>query len=300
MQRTAIALLLLLVATRLVAAELPLPATGDVVGKLRSVNARAADTLLDIARQNGLGYNEITAANPGVDPWLPGEDTPILIPTRFVLPPGPREGMVVNLAQMRLFYFRPAQGNKPARVITHPIGIGLDIAPTPQGLTRVVRKAANPTWYPPQSIRARRAQEGGEILPEVVPAGPDNPLGTRALYLGLPEYLIHGTNRPWGIGMRVSSGCIRLYPEDIESLYDEVEIGTLVRIVDEPYLLGEADGVPMLQAFRPPAARPGGRSYTRLMEALISRYPRGAVDPAKALRVAKEKRGVPTPISPAR
>jgi len=283
-----------------VALTLPLPeGGGDVVGALKVIAAHDQDTLLDIARAHDLGYNEITAANPNVDPWVPGNGTRILVPTQFVLPSGPREGIVINLGQMRLFYFPPGRAGEPARVITHPIGIGTDIAPTPQGLTQIVRKAENPSWRPPASIRERRAQEG-EILPAVVLPGPENPLGTRALYLALPEYLLHGTNRPWGIGMRVSSGCIRLYPEDIESLYEEVDVGTPVRIIDEPYALGEMDGVPVLQAFRRAPTLPGGKSYTSLVELLISRFPRGAVDPAKALQVAKARRGIPTAIAPVR
>jgi L,D-transpeptidase ErfK/SrfK len=299
MRSHVVAFVALLAVTSAAAKELPLPASGDIVGKLGVVVTRKEDTLLDIARQHGLGYNEITAANPGVDPWVPGESTEVVLPTAFVLPPGPREGMVINLAQMRLFYFPPPRPGEPARVITHPIGIGVDIAPTPLGATRIVRKAVDPTWYPPDSIRERRAEEG-EILPAVVPPGPDNPLGGYALYLGLPGYLIHGTNRPWGIGMRVSNGCIRLYPEDIEALFAQVPVDTRVRIVREPYLVGERDGVPVLQAFRPPDDAPVEESYTPLMEDLVRRYPRGTVDLAKALQVAKEKRGVPTPIAPAR
>jgi len=297
MRSHVVAFVALLAVTSAAAKELPLPASGDIVGKLGVVVTRKEDTLLDIARQHGLGYNEITAANPGIDPWVPGESTEVVLPTAFVLPPGPREGMVINLAQMRLFYFPPPRPGEPARVITHPIGIGVDIAPTPLGATRIVRKAVDPTWYPPDSIRERRAEEG-EILPAVVPPGPDNPLGGYALYLGLPGYLIHGTNRPWGIGMRVSNGCIRLYPEDIEALFAQVPVDTRVRIVRDPYLVGERDGVPVLQAFRPPDDAPVEESYTPLMQDLVRRYPRGTVDLAKALQVAKERRGVPTPIAP--
>ncbi len=294
--RIVVGIVALLAIAPAAALELALPAEGDVIGEVGTVVTRAQDTLLDIARQHGLGYNEIAAANPAVDPWVPGEGTRVVVPTQFVLPPGPREGMVINLAQMRLFYFPPPEPGEPARVITHPIGIGDDVAPTPVGSTRIARKAVDPSWYPPDSIRKRRAKEG-EILPAVVPPGPDNPLGSRALYLGLPGYLIHGTNRPWGIGMRVSNGCIRLYPEDIEALYAQVPVGTPVRIVREPYLLGERDGVPMLQAFRPPQGWPMEASFTPLMEELVRRYPRGAIDMAKALRVAKEKLGVATSIA---
>ena len=292
-----VALVMLLAVTRAMALELSIPAEGNVVGEVSMVVTRAHDTLLDIGRAHGLGYNEMAGANPAVDPWVPGEATRVVVPTQFVLPPGPREGMVINLAQMRLFYFPPSEPGEPARVITFAIGIGDDVAPTPVGSTRIVRKAVDPAWRPPDSVRKRRAEEG-ETLPAVVPPGPDNPLGNRALYLGLPSYLIHGTNRPWGIGMRVSNGCIRLYPEDIEALYEQVPVGTPVRIVSEPILFGERGGVPVLQAFRPPPGMPAPATYTPLIEELVRRYPRGAIDPAKALLAAKQMLGVPTMIAP--
>ena len=299
MRAPAASLAALLLASPVAGAEFRFLDKDGVVGRLRTLVTHSEDTLLDIARKHDLGYSEIAAANPDVDPWVPGEGTQIVLPTEFVLPPGPRSGLVVNLVQLRLFYFPPRTPGEPPRVITHPIGIGVDVAPTPVAATRVVRKAVDPTWYPPESIRKRRAEEG-EILPDAVAPGPDNPLGRYALYLGLSGYLIHGTDRPWGIGMRVSSGCIRLYPEDIERLYQRVPIGTPVRIVREPYVVGLRRGVPVLQAFSPLEDGANEESYTPLMQALIARFPRGTVDPAKALQVAKEKRGVPTPIGPAR
>ncbi len=297
MRRGVIALVSLLAVAPAAAIELAVPAQGDVVGEVGTVVTRARDTLLDIGRAHGLGYNEIAAANPAVDPWVPGEGTRIVVPTQFVLPPGPREGIVINLAQMRLFYFPPPEPGQAARVVTLAIGIGDDIAPTPIATTHITRKAVDPSWRPPDSVRKRRAEEG-ETLPAVVPPGPDNPLGSRALYLGLPSYLIHGTNRPWGIGMRVSNGCIRLYPEDIEALYEQVPVGTPVRIINEPILFGERNGTPVLQAFRPPPGMPVPASYTPLIEELVRRYPRGTVDPAKALLAVKEKLGLVTAIAP--
>jgi L,D-transpeptidase ErfK/SrfK len=293
----AIAFSALLAAAPATALELPLPAAGDVVGELGTAVTHARDTLLDIGRVHGLGYNEIAAANPKVDPWVPGGGTRVVLPTQWVLPPGPREGIVINLAQLRLFYFpRPAPGEQP-RVITLAIGIGDDVAPTPVANTSITRKAVDPIWRPPDSIRKRHAEEG-ETLPEMVPPGPENPLGSRVLYMDLPGYLIHGTNRPWGVGMRVSNGCIRLYPEDVEGLYEQVPIGTPVRIVNEPILFGKSAGVPVLQAFRPPVGTSPRMSYTELVEELIRRYPRGIIDPAKALLAVKEKRGIVTAIAP--
>jgi len=212
-----------------------------VVGVPQIVLAQQADTLSDLARAYGLGYDELAVANPGVDPWLPGDQTPVLLPTQFVLPDVPREGIVLNIASRRLFYFPQMPEGQAQVVKTYPIGIGRVGWETPLGATTVVAKAVNPHWYVPASVR-REHREMGNPLPSVIPPGPDNPLGTRVLKLEMPGYLIHGTNQPYGVGMRVSHGCIRLYPENIEFLYELVEIGEPVRIINEPYLLGQVDG----------------------------------------------------------
>ncbi|HSG59129.1 MAG TPA: L,D-transpeptidase family protein [Woeseiaceae bacterium] len=212
-----------------------------VIGEPQVVFTRSSDTLSDLARAYGLGYDELIAANPGVDPWLPGEATPVLLPTQFVLPDVPREGLVLNIASKRLFYF-PAMPDGEKRVVkTYPIGIGRVGWETPLGMTTVVAKAKDPHWFVPASVRREHA-EMGDPLPSVVPPGPDNPLGHRVLQLEMPGYLIHGTNQPYGVGMRVSHGCVRLYPENIELLYELVEIGEPVLIINEPYLLGRRDG----------------------------------------------------------
>lgn len=224
------------------AATFPLPPGGDdIVGESVGVIAREDDTLLDLARRHDLGYGEIVAANPDIDPWVPPPGAVVLVPTRFILPEGVREGIVINLAQMRLYYFPAADPSGRRVVITHPLGVGREGESTPVGVTKVVRKLRSPAWFPPDDLRRRHA-EAGSPLPREVPPGPDNPLGTHALYLGMPGILVHGTNRPWGIGMRVSSGCIRLYPEDIASLFGEVPVGTPVRIVNEPFVIGRHEG----------------------------------------------------------
>jgi L,D-transpeptidase ErfK/SrfK len=283
------------------ATVLPLPPEGDdLIGDIRIVYSRHEDTLLDIARKHSLGYNEITAANPGVDPWLPGEGTRIVLPLQFVLPPGPRTGIVLNLAQMRLFYFLPKQSGKSAEVMTLPVGIGTDYARTPLGVTRVVRKAADPVWRPPIDVREEHAAEG-DWLPAEVKPGPDNPLGKYGLYLALPgAYLIHGTNKPWGIGMRVSHGCIRLYPEGIEALYPLVPVGTPVRIIDEPYVIGWSKGIGYLQAFAQPDTRANEQNnLTPFVQDLLKRFGnKGAPDWHRALTIATEKRGIALPILP--
>jgi L,D-transpeptidase ErfK/SrfK len=213
----------------------------SVVGVPQVVFTRASDTLADLARAYGLGYDELIAANPDVDPWLPGENTPVLLPTQFVLPDVPREGIVLNIASRRLFYFPETPEGQPTIVKTYPIGIGRVGWETPLGLTQVVAKAKDPAWYVPASVRKEHA-ELGNPLPSVVPPGPDNPLGHRVLKLEMPGYLIHGTNQPFGVGMRVSHGCVRLYPENIEYLYELVAIGVAVNIINEPYLIGLLDG----------------------------------------------------------
>jgi len=270
----------------------------DVVGAIQVTHAKAGETLLDIARRHDLGLNEIAAANPGVDAWVPGDGRRVVLPTRFVLPPGPRTGIVINLGQMRLFYFPRASGGQPVRVVTHPIGIGVEYDATPLGSTSVVRKMHLPTWHPPDSIRKKRAA-AGEILPASVPPGPDNPLGEYALYLGFTSYLVHGTNRPWGIGMRVSGGCIRMYPEDIQSLYPQVPVGTPVRIIEQGYAVGRLRGVPYLQVFaNASATAEEGESHTPLVEALLGSVPRGAIDWDRVMRAATARRNLALPITP--
>ena len=216
--------------------ELP-PAGYDVVGALATVTAREEDTLIDIARRNGLGYHDIVRANPDVNVWVPGEGTEVVLPTRFVLPPGPRRGIVLNLAEYRLYYYPEPVEGEPAYVMTYPISIGRMDWETPLGSTSVISKVTDPSWYPPQSVRDEHEADG-RPLPRVVPPGPDNPLGKYAMRLGLPGYLIHSTNRPAGVGMRVTHGCIRMFPEDIEYLFPNVDVNTPVRIINTPVKIG--------------------------------------------------------------
>jgi L,D-transpeptidase ErfK/SrfK len=210
----------------------------DLVGALGMVRSAYEDTLTDIARRAGLGYEDMVRANPGIDPWLPGEDTEILLPTRFVLPPGTREGILVNIAEYRLYYFTRVAGQQA--VATFPISIGRMDWETPVGRHRVLSKQERPTWFPPESIRAEHAAEG-DILPRSVPPGPNNPLGDYALRLSQSGYLIHGTNKPVGIGMQVTHGCIRMYPEDIKWLFPQVPVGATVQIINAPYKFGWVD-----------------------------------------------------------
>jgi L,D-transpeptidase ErfK/SrfK len=233
----------------MVAASMLLPATvcaevfqlppegNDVVGAVTIIQARQDDTLIDIARRHGIGYEEIVRANPDVDNWLPGGGTEVVLPTRYVLPSGPRTGVILNLAEYRIYYYPTPEGDEPAVVMTYPMSIGRMDWETPLGRTKITAKVRNPAWYPPASVRAEHAAEG-DPLPRIVPPGPDNPLGGYAMRLGIPGYLIHSTNRPAGVGMRVSHGCIRMLPEDIGFLFEQVDVNTRVRIINEPVKLG--------------------------------------------------------------
>ncbi len=214
---------------------------GSIIGQLGIISTQEDDTFIKLARRFQLGYQELVIANPNIDPWLPGEGTQVVIPTRYILPDAKREGMVLNLAEMRLYYYPGKKSSEANYVYTYPISIGRGGWDTPHTLTKIIAKSKNPTWYPPESIR-KEHEEKNDPLPVSVPPGPDNPLGDYALRLALPGYLIHGTNEPRGIGMKVTHGCIRLHPNDIESLFSRVSIDTPVAIVNQPYKLAWHEG----------------------------------------------------------
>lgn len=204
----------------------------DVIGNVSHYTVKEGENLYDLARRYDLGIVEMLAANPNIDPWMPEKGTRLALTTSHVLPSVPREGIVINLAELRLFYF----AGKDA-VASFPIGIGQQGWPTPLGMTKVKYKRSNPSWTPPDSIRAQSPD-----LPETIGPGDQNPLGAYALYLEWPRFLIHGTNRPSGVGKRSSHGCIRLYAEDIAQLYAMVPVGTTVTVIDAPYKLGWKNG----------------------------------------------------------
>lgn len=220
----------------------------ELVGAMSVARAEYNETLTDIGRRVGLGYEEMVRANPGIDPWLPGEGTEVLLPRRFVLPAGVRQGILINIAEYRLYFFTRIDG--AAAVVTFPISIGRMDWETPLGRHRILSKQKNPAWYPPQSIRAEHAADG-DILPDVIPPGPDNPLGAFAMRLSQSGYLIHGTNKPVGIGMQVTHGCIRMYPEDIEWLFPQVPVGAAVEIVSQPVKFGWAADALYLEVHPP-------------------------------------------------
>jgi L,D-transpeptidase ErfK/SrfK len=273
----------------------------DPEGNLRQTatyRASYEDTLLDLARRFNLGYVEMVAANPGTDPWIPGEGTEVVLPTVHLLPDAEPDGVVINLADMRLYYF----GEPDAPPRSYPIGIGREGLTTPLGTTTIARKKKEPIWRPTDRMRAEDPQ-----LPEAVPPGPDNPMGTRAMYLGWPLYAIHGTNNPWGIGRRSSSGCIRMYPEHAEELFDLVEVGTKVTVVDQPIKLEWIDGALFMDAhptqLQSDQLEAEGRIEPELPSKVVDQVLAAASDQASRLdwsrirRATVERRGYPIRIT---
>jgi L,D-transpeptidase ErfK/SrfK len=239
----------------------PLPKNDDpVVGGDQTVVTVYEDTLYDLARKFSLGSEELIRVNPSVDPWIPGADKTLVVPNTHILPPGPREGIVVNLPEHRLYYYpKPKRGEMP-QVITYPVSIGKMDWRTPLGLTRVIQKIKNPVWYPPESVR-KEHEAAGDPLPPKVPSGPDNPLGLFAMRLaaGNGTYLIHGTNNPIAVGLAVTHGCVRMYPDDVEALFPLVPVGTPVRLINEPLKVVWVDGELLLEAHPPVDAE--GQSF---------------------------------------
>jgi len=229
----------------------PLPEEGNIIGEADTFIVKDYDdTLIDIARRHNLGYLEMIRANPEVSIWVPGVGTEVTIPGRFILPNVERTGIVINIAELRLYYYPDVKNGETPRVETYPIGIGREGFDTPLGVTETTMNIKNPAWYPPESVK-REAEARGETAPSVVPPGPDNPLGDHAIILGFDGYLIHGTNQPDGIGMRASRGCIRMLPKDIESIFDRIPPGTQVNIINQPIKIGWEGGQPLIQAFPP-------------------------------------------------
>jgi L,D-transpeptidase ErfK/SrfK len=282
-------------------------ANEEVVGQPQVLFARYENTFSAIGREYDLGYEEMRRANPDVDQWLPGEGTPIYLPTESILPDAPREGIVINVPAMRLFYYASEKSrDDPAattiRLTSHPIGVGAEGWATPFGEGKVTQKARDPVWYVPASVRKEHA-ERGDPLPRVVQPGPDNPLGKFAMALSLPGYLIHGTNKPSGVGMRVSHGCIRLYPEDIETLFTQVPKGTPVRLVNQPVLAGWRDGQLYLEVYPPLAEEQHdlvAEAEAALSRALerngIAASTNALVDHALVRQIVAEQRGMPLPV----
>jgi len=270
----------------------------DVIGRLAVINLEKGDTLPDIARHFSLGINAISAANPGVDVWVPEAGERIMLPLSFILPDTPRKGIVVNLATMRLFEFKgDGKGDiKSLAVSTYPVGVGTEERPTPTCQTRVARKTTRPTWHVPASI-AEAHRKKGDILPAEVPPGPENPLGEYALYLSKTGYLIHGTNKPASIGLKATNGCMRLYPENVKMLYNDTPVNTPVVIVNQPYLIGQRNGVLYMEAHKPledSGALELEKTYAKLRT--IEKKAGRTLDWRKVKEVQAEAAGIPVPI----
>jgi L,D-transpeptidase ErfK/SrfK len=267
----------------------------EVLGRPAAIRLKRGDTLPDIARHFSLGINTVSAANPGVDVWVPRAGEHVVLPLIFILPDTRRKGIVINLAAMRLFYFKK-DGHLLA-VSTFPVGVGTEERPTPMGQMYITRKKQQPTWFVPASI-AQDHRKRGDPLPDQVPPGPLNPLGEYALYLSMPGYLVHGTNKPASIGLRATNGCIRLYPEDIKRLYETTPVKTKVKIVNQPYLVGRRDGLIYLEA-HPPYDASGAaalkEAYAKLKK--IEKQTGHALDWNKIKQVVAETRRIPVVVS---
>lgn len=239
---------------------IPKPGTDSIVGEDQTVVTVYEDTLYDLARKFSLGSEELIRVNPGVDPWLPGAGKTLIVPNKHILPPGPREGIVVNLPEHRLYYYPKPNRDGSRQVITYPVSIGKMDWRTPLGLTHVIQKQKNPVWYPPESVRKEHAA-AGDPLPAFVPSGPDNPLGLFAMRLaaGNGTYLIHGTNNPIAVGLAVTHGCIRMYPDDVAALFPLIPVGTPVRLINEPIKVAWVNGELVLEAHPPVDAE--GQSF---------------------------------------
>ncbi len=299
--RTAALLLVLFLPTGVIGETFLMPPPEfDLIGAIHVVEAAREDTLLDIARRYDIGQEQILRANPGVDRWLPGAGTKVVIPARYILPDAPHQGLVLNMPELRLYYYPKAKPGESREVQTYPVGIGRMDWATPLGTTRVVGKQKHPSWRPPASIRREHA-EAGDILPSVVPPGPDNPLGDYKMTLGIPGYLIHGTQKSFGVGMRVSHGCVRMLPEDIEYLFPQVPIGTPVSIINQPAKAGWFGDKLYLEVHPPLEEDQVGRDG--LMESVMA-----VLDAAQSERLAEldeeaieravaEQTGIPTVVS---
>jgi len=286
-------------------ATFALPTDGStIVGAVQVVTDIGENTLLDIARRYDLGYGEIVGANPGVSPWLPPRNDRIVVPTQFILPSRPWVGIVINVSQRRLYYFPDPKRGEAPQVVTYPLGVAREGWPTPLGRTIIVAKYRDPAWLVPRSIHEERRIEGELGLPDYVPPGPDNPMGMQALQTGFRSIFIHSTNRPWGIGMSVTHGCLRLYPEDAAELFARVRIRTPVRVVNERYVVGIRGAALFMSSFEPANDYAAKESPSEAVSAAIRELEEQAGQPGRFVvnwsRVLEATAGahvIPVPLS---
>lgn len=287
--KTLMILTVILLFTSSVAAEVYSFTKNDtVIGSLKTYEIKDDESLIEIARKFGLGFNEITEANPKLDPFVPGDGVIVNLPTAWILPDlSSYDGIVINLSEMRLYFFpRPQRSS----VMTFPIGIGSEGNETPLGIFRIVEKTANPSWYVPESIRRERPE-----LPKIVPPGRDNPLGSHALRLSERTILIHGTNRPYAVGRKASHGCIRLYPEDIPKVFKMVPQKTKVTIIRQPVKAGRINERVYIEVHKDNELNMNyfNEAVRLLKKKDLLQY----VDKEKMLTALREKSGVPADIS---
>jgi L,D-transpeptidase ErfK/SrfK len=279
---------------------IPTPIGGGpttVIGEVRMHRVRRGDTLMDLARLYSLGYNEIVEANPGLDPWVPPIGATVILPTQWILPCCTSHGLVVNIPEMRLFYMRKGREPGTTEVFTYPVGLGRDEWRTPTGSFRVTGKTINPQWNIPESIRQEHIAERGDYRTFIPGGAPDNPLGNRRIELTLPMYRIHGTNIPWGVGMQVSHGCIRLYPEDIERLFPLIPIGTSGEFAYQVVKVGRANGAVFAEAHED-IYRKNPALFRQAMEVVTARNAGGEIDEKLLLDGLLNGGGLPFQISP--
>ncbi len=278
-----------------IAASYRLPLDGsNLVGRVQRHIVAKGESMALIARQYDVGLLSLMAANKGVDPFLPEPGNVLIIPSLFILPKEERKGIVINLAELRLYFFD--KDNRTVHIF--PVGIGRIGRDTPVMQSYISEKIPNPTWTPPQSIRSEYAKKG-VTLPDVVPAGPDNPLGEFALRLayGVGDYLIHGTNKNFGIGLRVSSGCIRMEPENIRWLFEQVSRGERVRVINQPIKISlEPDRSIFLEAHEPLTHRNGVQDELEIPQELEWWMSEFDLPMHKAKAVISVQSGVPTEI----
>lgn len=271
-----------------------LPTDGTtVVGQPKIIIPTQENTLLDIARQLDVGYHEITWANPGVDVWLPEKNVRVIVPTQYILPPKPWNGIVLNISQRRLYYFPPPPKGQPAKVMTFPVSIAREGWATPLGNTKVVAKHKDPAWFVPKSIQAEHKAAGETEFPEYFPPGPNNPMGMLAIQLGFQSIFIHGTNRPWGVGLRTSHGCLHLYPEDAAVIFPLMSANIPVRVIDEPMVVGVNKGELYMASFEPVAEYGTTRNLMTRAALALAPFLQSSVVPRADAKAAPKKPETP-------
>ena len=271
-----------------------------VIGQVRTYRLREGEMLLDVARYHDLGYNEITEANPGVDPWTPPAGTTIVLPTAWVVPCCTFEGLVLNIPEMRLYFYRPdPRDPKRLLVVTHPVGIGRETWRTPRGRFTVRGKTTDPVWVIPDSIRKERLEDKNDKRKWIRGGDPENPLGRYRLELTIPRYAIHGTNQPWGIGRLVSHGCVQLYPEDMHRLFALVDVGTPVEFTYQPLKAGTRDGAVYVEVHSD-IYKYAPTTLATARATLARRKLSAAADPKSLEAALSESRGLPVPLVSAR